>query len=239
MSKIIALITAGGSGFRMRTDMRKQYIEIKNKPILAHTINKFHIIDEIDEIAVTVPVEDIDFVKTNIIEKFNFKKVKYLISGGEKRQDSVFQALKSIIADDNDIILIHDGVRPFISHDIILNCIRSLDTSDGSIVGIEPVNTIKAFTTGGTISETLDRSGLISVQTPQTFKFGFIKKCHELASLEKFYATDDSALVEKFGRELLGRKPIISVVEGSSFNIKITNQNDLVIASALLEHLSV
>lgn len=238
MAKIIAVITAGGSGLRMKSDTRKQYIEIGRKPILAHTINNFHVTDIIDEIALTVPAEDIDFVKKNIIEKYNFKKIKYLITGGDKRQDSVFQALKTLEAGEDDVILIHDGVRPFITHDIIGECIGSLDNADCSIVGIEPVNTIKSAK-DGFISGTLDRSGLVSVQTPQTFRYGFIKKCHELAASENYYTTDDSALAEKYGEQVLGRKPKISVVEGNSFNIKITNQNDLVMAEALLEFLSI
>ena len=238
MTKVIAIITAGGSGLRMESDTRKQYIEIGKKPILAHTLNNFNVTDQVDEIALTVPAEDIDNVKNNIVGRYNFHKVKYIIAGGMQRQDSVLQALKQIDAAENNIVLIHDGVRPFISHDIILKCIDSLVNSDGSIVAIMPVNTIKKIT-DGRIASTLDRNELVSVQTPQTFRFGFIKKCHELAAAEKYYATDDSALVEKYGRQILDRDPVISVVEGNSFNIKITNQNDLVIASALLDYLSV
>ena len=238
MTKVIAIITAGGSGLRMESDTRKQYIEIGKKPILAHTLNNFNVTDQVDEIALTVPAEDIDNVKNNIVGRYNFHKVKYIIAGGMQRQDSVLQALKQINAAENNIVLIHDGVRPFISHDIILKCIDSLVNSDGSIVAIKPVNTIKKIT-HGRIASTLDRNELVSVQTPQTFRFGFIKKCHELAAAEKYYATDDSALVEKYGRQILDRDPVISVVEGNSFNIKITNQNDLVIASALLDYLSV
>lgn len=238
MVKIIALITAGGSGLRMRSDTRKQYIEIGRKPILAHTLNNFHVTDSISEIALTAPEDDFDFVKNDILDKYNLKKVNYLIRGGEKRQDSVFHALKEIQADVNDIILIHDGVRPFISHDIIEKCIISLNKADCSVVGIEPVNTIKTCSEG-LISGTLDRSSLVSVQTPQTFRYGFIRKCHEMASSDNFYATDDSALAEKYGEKILGRKPLISIVEGNSFNIKITNQNDLVIADALLEYLTI
>jgi len=238
MAKIIALITAGGSGLRMQSETRKQYIEIGKKPILAHTINNFNVTDQVDEIVLTVPLEDIEFVKSNIIGRYNFHKVKNVIAGGSQRQDSVLGALRLIEAEENDIVLIHDGVRPFITHDIILNCIVSAVGSDGSIVGIEPVNTIKNII-DGRIETTLNRNELVSVQTPQTFRFGFIKKCHELAAYEKFYATDDSALAVKYGEQILGRKPNISVVEGNSFNIKITNQNDLVIAEALLNYLSI
>ncbi len=238
MSKTIALITAGGSGHRMGSDTKKQYIEIRNKPILAHTIHRFQITEQIDEIVITVPEEDIDFVRHNIVERYNFTKLKRIIPGGLTRQDSVSKALDNIDTDDDDIILIHDAVRPFISHEIITECINSLSDADGSIVGIKPVNTIKQLS-DSYVGSTLDRNDLISVQTPQTFRFGLIKKCHNAAKENKFNATDDSALLEKFGETVLGRQPVISVVQGNSFNIKITDRNDLVIASAIMDSLSI
>lgn len=236
--KVFAIITAGGSGTRMNAGLRKQYIEIKNRPILAHTLNKFCITAEIDGIVLTVPEEDIVSVKKTIIDKFELIKVVSILPGGSERQDSVYSALRNMNAESDDIILIHDGVRPFISHEIIINCIRSLENSDGSVVGIKPVDTVKTAS-GNVISGTLNREELISVQTPQTFRYGLISKCHELAASEGFYATDDSALVEKYGEQVIGKEPAIKIVEGNSLNIKITNQNDLIIASALLEQLSV
>lgn len=236
--KIFAIITAGGSGIRMNAGVRKQYIEIKNRPILAHTLNKFCVTSEIEGIILTVPEEDIETVKKSIVEKYELSKVISILPGGKQRQDSVYAALKNMNAVDDDIVLIHDGVRPFISHEIIVNCIRSLDNSDGSVVGIRPVDTIKT-SSGDSIKGTLRREELISVQTPQTFSYGTIVKCHELAASESFYATDDSALVEKYGEQVLGREPVLKIVEGNSFNIKITNQNDLILASALLEQLTV
>ncbi len=236
--KVFAIITAGGSGTRMNTDKRKQYIDIGNKPVLAHTINKFQVTAGIDGIFLTAPQEDIDYVRSNIVQKYNFSRVEDIFPGGNTRQDSVFEALKNIKAETDDIILIHDGVRPFISHEIITECVNSLTSCDCSVTGIRPVNTIKSVSEGK-IQSTLDRDQLVSVQTPQTFKYGFILKCHEAAKRNKTTATDDSALAEKYGKEILGRKPLIKVVAGSSFNIKITAPGDLVLAAALLEHLSV
>ena len=236
--KVFTIITAGGSGTRMNAEKRKQYIDIGNKPVIAHTVNKFQVTDTVDEIVLTAPEQDIDSVRKNIIEKYNFYKVIHIFPGGDTRQDSVFEALKNMKADPDDIILIHDGVRPFISHEIITECIRSLDHCDCSVTGIRPVNTIKSLS-AGQICSTLDRNSLVSVQTPQTFKYGFILKCHEAAKRDNFTATDDSALAEKYGQEILGREPVIRVVAGSSLNIKITDPNDLIIASALLEHLSI
>jgi len=238
MSKVTALITAGGSGSRMGGGIKKQYLEINNKPILAHTIHRFQITEKIDEIVLTLPEDDIPSVKKNIIERYNFNKVKLICSGGSTRQDSVLNALHSIRAEKDDIILIHDAVRPFISHEIILNCIESLEGSDGSVTAIKPVNTIKELSCQS-VSFTLDRSKLISVQTPQSFRTELIRKCSESAKADNFYATDDSALVEKYGEKILGRTPVIKVVEGSSFNIKITDKNDMILASAIFDSLSV
>ncbi|MFO7810999.1 MAG: 2-C-methyl-D-erythritol 4-phosphate cytidylyltransferase [Candidatus Delongbacteria bacterium] len=236
--KCIALITAGGSGIRMNSRIKKQYLEIGNRPILAHTLSKFNVTDEIDSIVLTVPEEDIDRVKKNIVEKFDLSKVQSILPGGSCRQDSVFQALKNMDADSEDIVLIHDGVRPFVSHEIILECIASLGRSDCSVTGIKPVNTIKR-TDGKKIINTLNREELISVQTPQAFRYGMILNCHKAAVKKNFFATDDSALVEKYGEKFLGRDPAIKIVDGNSFNIKITGPNDLVLASVLLEQLSV
>jgi 2-C-methyl-D-erythritol 4-phosphate cytidylyltransferase len=143
LPKIIAVITAGGSGTRMRSDLRKQYIELGKKPVLAHTVNKFSITAEIGEIVITAPEDDIIFVTEQIVKKYNFSKVKKILPGGKTRQESVFKALQNVDADEGDIVLIHDGVRPFVSHEIILGCIEFLDSADGAVAGIRPVDTIK------------------------------------------------------------------------------------------------
>jgi 2-C-methyl-D-erythritol 4-phosphate cytidylyltransferase len=235
LPKIIAVITAGGSGTRMRSDLRKQYIELGKKPVLAHTVNKFSITAEIGEIVITAPEDDIIFVTEQIVKKYNFSKVKKILPGGKTRQESVYKALQNVDADEGDIVLIHDGVRPFVSHEIILGCIEFLDGADGAVAGIRPVDTIKKLS-GNKIESTLNRDELFAVQTPQAFRYGFILKCHEQAALENFSATDDSALAEKYGERILGRKPVMLISEGSPFNIKITTQNDLVLAEALMEY---
>jgi 2-C-methyl-D-erythritol 4-phosphate cytidylyltransferase len=236
VQRTIAVITAGGSGLRMNSDKRKQYIEIGNKPILAHTINKFCITPEIDEIIITAPAEDVLFVKESIVKKYNFSKVTQILAGGNTRQESVYNALKSFKANEDDIILIHDGVRPFVSHEMITECINCLRNSEGAAVGIKPVDTIKKLLHDN-IDLTLNREELFAVQTPQAFRFGFISKCHELARNSGFIATDDCSLAENFGLAVLGRKPVLTAARGSMFNIKITTPDDLILAEALLDHL--
>ena len=119
MSRVVALITAGGSGTRMGTAVKKQYIELRNKPVLAHTVHRFEITEEVEEIILTAPAEDMEFVRKNIAEKYNFSKLRLIVPGGSSRQESVFSALDSLDLSENSIVLIHDAVRPFVDHSII------------------------------------------------------------------------------------------------------------------------
>ncbi|NOR45411.1 MAG: 2-C-methyl-D-erythritol 4-phosphate cytidylyltransferase, partial [Candidatus Delongbacteria bacterium] len=193
MKKITVIITAAGSGKRMNSDKKKQYLELQNKPILAHTINVFEKIDLVNDIVLVCPKEDIEFVKDDIVAKFNYKKVILVAAGGKERQNSVFNALKEIKCRYDDIVLIHDGVRPFVSESSVLNSIEAAIEFGAAVVGVKPKNTIKALQ-GGLINKTLNRDELFSVQTPQTFQFDIIKNCYEKAFEDKFFSTDDSAL---------------------------------------------
>ena len=229
MKKIIVVITAAGSGNRMNSAMKKQYLELLGKPILAHTIEKFEKIDRIDDIVLVCPKEDITFVQSEIIEKYNFSKIISVVAGGKERQNSVFNALQATKCRYDDIVLIHDGVRPFVSEGSILNSIDAAIEFGAAIVGVKPKNTIKTLRSGS-IHETLNRDELFSVQTPQVFQFDIIKNCYEKAFEDKFFSTDDSALVEKYADHIQ-----IIPVEGDYFNIKITTEEDLVFAKAILE----
>lgn len=228
MKKITAIITAAGSGKRMNTDLKKQYLELQNKPILAHTIEIFEKIDIVNDIVLVCPGDDIDYVQSDIVDKFNFKKVILIAAGGKERQNSVFNALKKIKCRYDDIVLIHDGVRPFVSETSILNSIESAIEFGASVVGVKPKNTTKTLR-AGSILETLNRDELFSVQTPQTFQFDIISGCYEKAFEDNFYSTDDSALVEKYADHIQ-----IIPIEGDYFNIKITTEEDLVFANAIL-----
>ena len=229
MKKTTAIITAAGTGKRMDSAIKKQYLELFGKPILTHTIEKFEKIDKIDDIILVCPKEDIEFVKVEIIEKYNFTKIISVIAGGKERQHSVFNALQSTKCRYDDIVLIHDGVRPFVSEDSILNSIENAIEFGAAVVGVRPKNTIKTLRSGS-INETLNRDELFSVQTPQVFQFDIIKNCYEKAFEDKFFSTDDSALVEKYADHIQ-----VTPVEGDYFNIKITTEEDLIFAKAILE----
>lgn len=229
MKKITAIITAAGSGKRMNSSKKKQYLAIHNKPILAHTIKTFEKIDLVNNIILVCPCDDLEFVQNDIVDKFNFKKVSLITAGGKTRQNSVFNALKKIKCRYDDIVLIHDGVRPFVSESSILNSIEASIEFGAAVVGVTPKNTTKTLR-AGSIFKTLNRDELFSVQTPQTFQYDIIVNCYEKAFEDKFYSTDDSALVEKYADHIQ-----IMPIEGDYFNIKITTEEDLVFANAILE----
>ncbi|MCK4978976.1 MAG: 2-C-methyl-D-erythritol 4-phosphate cytidylyltransferase [Candidatus Delongbacteria bacterium] len=229
MKKTTAIITAAGSGKRMDSAIKKQYLELQHKSILSHTLEKFEKIDRIDDIILVCPKEDIEFVRNEIIKKYDYKKIISVIAGGKERQNSVFNALQNTKCRYDDIILIHDGVRPFVSEDSVLNSIDNAIEFGAAVVGVRPKNTIKTLRSGS-INETLNRDVLFSVQTPQTFQFDIIKNCYDKAFEDKFFSTDDSALVEKYADHIQ-----IVPVEGDYFNIKITTEEDLVFAKAILE----
>lgn len=228
MKKITVIITAAGSGKRMNTAMKKQYLELNGKSILAHTIEKFEKIDRINNIVLVCPKDDIGFIKSDMVNKYNCQKVILVTAGGKERQNSVFNALKKIKCRYDDIVLIHDGVRPFVSESSVLNSIEAAIEFGAAVIGVRPKNTVKTLRSGK-INETLNRDELFSVQTPQTFQYDIIKNCYEKAFEDKFFSTDDSALVEKYADHIQ-----IIPIEGDYFNIKITTEEDLVFANAIL-----
>ena len=240
--KTIMIITAAGIGKRMGSNTKKQYLNIGNKPILYYTLRNISHSIIIDEIVLVLSDNtDIEYVKKEIIEKYNIEKVTEFVLGGKERQDSVFNALELIKNKETDnlddvIISIHDGVRPFVSENVIINSIHSISKKSviGSVVGVNVKDTIREIDRSNelnSLEKTLDRDNLISIQTPQTFKFNTIYDAHSDAKRNNFLSTDDAALVKKYSKN---KNSIITLVEGDYFNIKITTKEDLTFAEAIL-----
>ncbi|WP_131040727.1 2-C-methyl-D-erythritol 4-phosphate cytidylyltransferase, partial [Clostridioides difficile] len=178
----------------------------------------------IDEIVVCIKKEEEDFFKENIINKYNFKNIK-IAYGGKERQDSIYNGLKEL--DKNcDIVLIHDGARPFVDHRIINESIKVAKEKKAVVVGVPVSDTIK-IVSDGTVQETPERSLLWAAQTPQTFEYNLIIDAYEQAYKNNYYGTDDSMLVENIGQS-------VTMVMGSYENIKITSPEDLNIAEQIL-----
>ncbi|HET9131454.1 MAG TPA: 2-C-methyl-D-erythritol 4-phosphate cytidylyltransferase, partial [Terriglobia bacterium] len=196
--KVFAIIPAAGSGSRMGGKVRKQFLPLKGKPIVVHTLQRFEHCPEVDEIIVAVPESDIVEIEA-LLSKYRIHKVSKTVVGGAKRQDSVRNALQRITAKDSDIILVHDGVRPFVDSKKINQVVKACKEYDAAVVAVQAKDTIRRSSGGGFFDQTLDRTALWLVQTPQAFKAGVLFKAFEQAARDKFYSTDEAALVERLG----------------------------------------
>ena len=207
------VIVSAGRGSRMKADINKQFLKLKGKEVIAHTIDKFYNNKNIDEIVVVVKEDEADFFRRNIIDKYGYKNIK-IAFGGKERQDSVFNGLKAV-NERCDIVLIHDGARPFVTDEIIKNSIECAKKNKCVIVGVPVKDTIKIINKDNEVCDTPNRSTLWSIQTPQVFEYLSIIKAHKIAKEKSYYGTDDSMLMEYLGYN-------VKVIEGSYNNIKIT-----------------
>ncbi len=222
-----AIIVAGGSGKRMPGDRPKQYLSLADVPILARTLITFEKTPSVGRIIVVAPQRDISYVRDQIIGTYHIVKARRILAGGGERQDSVRNGLK-MIDDRDDVVLIHDGVRPLVTRDLIERSIREAERS-GAVIPVIPVtDTVKMVDERGVVSNTPDRNGLRLVQTPQAFRREIILDAYERAYQEGYYGTDDASLVERMGGP-------VRTIQGIPYNIKITTQEDLVFAEWFLK----
>jgi len=226
MSKVCAIIAAAGSGSRMGIDFNKQFIKIKDKPLLYFTLRAFDKNPFVDNIIITAKEHEIDFISKEVVSKYKISKVSAIVVGGRERQDSVFNALKALKG--FDIVLIHDGARPFVSEEIIKNGIENAIKFGAAACGVRPKDTIKLKSKNGFSAGTLNREELFSVQTPQCFKYDLIFQAHKIAFEQEHRYTDDTAIVESFGQK-------VYLYDGSYENIKITTPEDLIFADRLID----
>ena len=223
---ISAIILAGGKGKRMGAPVSKQFIEIKGKPIIYYTIKKFSENKKIDNIVVVLSKDEVGYFKENILEKYNLK-VDNIVIGGTERQDSVYNGLKSLEDTNTDIVLIHDGARPFISDRIIDDGIKFAQVYGACAPGVMPKDTIKIKNESNFSVSTPDRGSLVAIQTPQVYKFNEILECHEKIKINNIVVTDDTMVAEKFGYS-------VYLYDGEYTNIKVTTPEDLILGEKLI-----
>lgn len=223
---ISAIILAGGKGKRMGAPVSKQFIEIKGKPIIYYTIKKFSENKKIDNIVVVLSKDEVGYFKENILEKYNLK-VDNIVIGGTERQDSVYNGLKSLEDTNTDIVLIHDGARPFISDRIIDDGIKFAQVYGACAPGVMPKDTIKIKNESNFSVSTPERGSLVAIQTPQVFKFNEILECHEKIKINNIVVTDDTMVAEKFGYS-------VYLYDGEYTNIKVTTPEDLILDEKLI-----
>ena len=221
---ISAIVLAGGRGKRMNYHKSKQFIEIKGKPVLVYTLEKFIYNKSIDEVILVLPEDEVDYCKKEVLKRYSLK-VDRIVIGGKERQDSVFNALEAM--EKADIVLIHDGARPFINEKIIEEGIKYANIYGAAAPGVTPKDTIKIKNEDNISVDTPDRNTLVAVQTPQCFKYDEIYQCHRKIKEENAIVTDDTSVVERYGHK-------VYLYEGDYTNIKITTPEDLILAERLI-----
>lgn len=217
--KKVVIIPAAGTGSRVGAKIPKQYIKSAGKEIIAHTLFRFNSCRDIDEIVLAAMPEH--FVRlAAIIRKYGLRKAVMIAEGGKTRHDSVFNALRLLKCRNDDIVLVHDSVRPFVSDGLIRRTIENA-VRFRAAVPVMPVNdTVKKITKGGFIAETADRSELATAQTPQGFRYGLLMKSFEKAREDGFKGTDESSVAEHAGYR-------VRSFPGEPGNIKITLKEDI------------
>jgi 2-C-methyl-D-erythritol 4-phosphate cytidylyltransferase len=223
---VSVIVPAAGMGKRMNSEKNKVFIFLNNKPVLAHTLEKFEDCEYVDEIILVVKKNEVDYCLEEIVMKYGFKKVKKVVKGGKERQDSVYNGLLAIDKK-CDVVLVHDGARPFIEKKSIVNGIRGAIEHGACVVGVPVKDTIKVVNSDNYIIDTPKRSTLWAVQTPQCFSYDIIMEAYENARKNSIIATDDSMLVENIGYK-------VKMIMGSYTNIKLTTPEDMKFGEVIL-----
>ena len=233
--KTTTIVLAAGSGKRMGTTTKKQYLLLNEKPILYYSLKAFEE-SFIDEIVLVCSPEDISFVNEEIVKRFLISKVSKIVPGGKERYDSVLCGLKAASLD-TDYIFIHDGARPMVDEEMLKRGLDAVIKYDACVIGMPSKDTVKIASEDGFVSSTPSRNLVWNIQTPQIFKYSLIKEAYEdvipradALSEEGIKITDDAMVLETY----LGSKCRVKLVEGSYENIKVTTPEDLKLAEAFL-----
>lgn len=219
----VVVIPAAGSGKRMNAGKNKLFLSIQNVPVIIHTLRVFEADCFCKSIYLTINPAEKDFFE-QLLQQYGIQKVKEMVAGGKERQESVYQALK--VVKENGIVLVHDGARPFIRQSTIHSLVEKAMESKAAIVAVPIKDTVKRVE-NRFVTETVERSSLWAAQTPQAFHISDLTNIHERAFCEGFLGTDDASLAERYGIS-------VAIVEGDYDNIKLTTQEDLDFAEAII-----
>lgn len=241
---VTAIVLASGKGSRMNSDIPKQFMLIENKPVIYYALKKFQENKIIDNIILVTGESDISYCKENIVNKYNFTKVKKITAGGKERYNSVYNGLKALeelkqldnnTSDTIDYVLIHDGARACISDNIIENCYNDVKKYNACVSAVPVKDTIKVADTKGFAINTPDRSTLWQIQTPQAFEYNLVKNAYEKMIIDdnRGNITDDAMVVERYS----GTKVKMSLSEYT--NIKITTPEDMSIAKIFMNNTTI
>jgi 2-C-methyl-D-erythritol 4-phosphate cytidylyltransferase len=235
---VFVIIPAAGLGTRMAPPAKgspsKQFHELGGVPIVVHTLRKFAASSHVSEIILALRADEISTFRSQLEKQFPeiLRKSLQLVEGGEHRQNSVANALASITAGSDDIVLVHDAVRPFVTQEIITSVVEAAQKHGAAIAGWPAVDTVKQVertAEGALIKATIPRASVVMAQTPQGFRYSILKKAFDDAAADGFVGTDEASLIERAGLP-------VAVVMGAPGNIKITTPADMELAEFYLKH---
>lgn len=227
--QVFVILPAAGVGTRMAGPQPKQFLALDGVPILIHSLRAFAAVERVTAIYVAVRKPEMERVEAQVSENGFGGKV-HVVEGGDNRQESVANALAAIPAEQDDIVLVHDAVRPLIDAGTIERTIDAVIEHGAAIVGLPAVDTIKQVERtahGALITATIPREFIVQAQTPQGFRFGLLRSCFAEATADGFVGTDEASVVERAGLP-------VAVVPGSQVNLKITQPGDLELAEFYL-----
>lgn len=223
-----AVIPAAGQGKRLGGNVKKQFLTLCDLPVAVHTLTAFQNSPLIDEIVCIASKEDLSFFE-RLISDHSLTKVTKILPGGERRQDSVWAGVSHLGggSDPNDLVVVHDGVRPLVTARLIEKVIEAAKEEGSAVAALPVSDSLKEVSSDKIILKSLPRENVWAMQTPQVFRLGILLEAYRSAAQEGFEATDEAMLVERLGLP-------IRCVEGSIENIKITTSPDLEMAEVLL-----
>jgi 2-C-methyl-D-erythritol 4-phosphate cytidylyltransferase len=219
------VIPAAGSGKRMNAGKNKQFIKLQSIPVIIHTLKVFEQ-DHLCTGIILVINKDEQQEFESLLNEYQLQKVISLVHGGSERQHSVYNGLRKVT--NTNIVLVHDGARPFLKIDLIHKLVMVAEEQGAAILAVPVKDTIKRASSDLHVNETVERSGLWAVQTPQAFHVSILKEAHELARQNDYLGTDEASLVERLPKN-------VAIVKGDYLNIKLTTQDDLLFAEAILQ----
>jgi 2-C-methyl-D-erythritol 4-phosphate cytidylyltransferase len=224
--KVMALIAAAGKGLRMGGALEKQFLPLGGKCVLAHTLTCFEETPEINAVVVIVPPGREEFCCQEVVAREKFRKVSRIVPGAESRQGSVGAGFRCV-GSEIDIVVVHDGARPFVTPALIRTVIEAAAQGGSAIAAIPESDTLKRVSVDGLVIETLDRQRVWRAQTPQAFQRQILQDALESAERHCVAGTDEAMLVESLARP-------VWIVPGSRWNLKITTPDDFALAELIL-----
>ena len=230
--KIVAIVLAAGTGSRMQSDVKKQFMDINGNPLVYYSLEAFQN-SFVDEIILVTAREDIEYCKYEIVKKYGLSKVKCIVEGGKERFNSVMHGLKMI--KDFDYVYIHDGARPFIDNELLQRLQADAEEFGTAVAAVPSKDTVKVVDNENFVISTPSRNTIWAIQTPQVFKYSIISEAYERLTMriqhvatDNIHITDDAMVVENFTNSK------VKLVMGSYRNIKITTSEDVDIAKSFL-----